>query len=248
MTQTTDSVLPDNVERLEQTTHHLLQRAALFRLLALAFAEPRSDHCEALRQLGMAGAWGWPVDTEGQELLDAVWSEWEGIDGGQLAGEYARLFMRDCPCPPHESAYGDGCRMGGRAAELADISGFYQAFGVDLSRHEPDLPDHLCTELEFYSMLLLKTAYAVWHGREEQRTVTYKAAADFLEQHLGRWVKAFRDRLVEVGCHPVYSSSAALLDYLIREECARIGVQPQMVTEFAGPAPAEPVICPLACQ
>jgi DMSO reductase family type II enzyme chaperone len=248
MTQHTCTETTDSVERLERNAMHLLQRAALFRLLALAFAEPRPDHHEAMRQLGMAGAYGWPTNTEGQRLLDSARSEWDGMDREILASEYARLFMRDCPCPPHETAYGDGCRMGGRAAELADISGFYQAFGLELSECEPDLPDHLCTELEFYSVLLLKTAYAVWHGRDEQQAVTHKAARDFLEQHLGRWVSAFTQRLEEVGCHPAYEASAALLDYLIREECDRVGVAPQPVQGYAGPAPVEPLTCPMACR
>ena len=44
----------------------------------------------------------------------------------------------------------------GKGNTLADIGGFYQAFGLTLDRGIHELPDHIAVELEFYGLLLLK--------------------------------------------------------------------------------------------
>jgi hypothetical protein len=46
-------------------------------------------------------------------------------------------------CPPYESAYGEAPQMAGKSAELADLAGFYAAFGLAPAASQPDMEDHV---------------------------------------------------------------------------------------------------------
>ena len=233
---------------IEREVEALLERARLYRALAQTFADPRS-----LNQDGVA----FDLDRLRPNAECAPWAElwraatraWREVEEKPLAAEYSRLFQGQAPCPPRESAYGDGRRIGGRQAELADIRGFYEAFGVSPSTSAPDLPDHVSTELEFFALLQLKTAYAAAEGLEEQREVSERATKAFLEDHLGRWLAPFRRRLEEHGAASPYPESARLMEAVLEEECERLDVVP-MPAE--GLPPHDPTVasetfsCPMA--
>jgi len=57
----------------------------------------------------------------------------------------------------YETEYGRE-RVMAKTNELADLSGFYQAFGLNSDSEEVvhDMADHVSVELEFYSYLILK--------------------------------------------------------------------------------------------
>jgi TorA maturation chaperone TorD len=230
---------------VEREVAMLLRRAALFRTLALAFADPRrvdpASVAQALEGLGPdahAALWA--------ELWQAATFAWRTVQANELAAEHTRLFQGPSPCPPHETAYGDSRRIGGRQAELADICGFYQAFGVGPAARARDLPDHLATELEFYALLLLKIAYALARNMTEAQEITERAAKAFLEDHLGRWPGAFCQRLEAYEATSPYPESARLIEAVLEEECARLDASPLPVEGFAAPAEPEVVRCPLA--
>ena len=174
----------------------LLRRAASLQRLARCFAYPApGHHATVLELLGHASDDG-PLAT----LVAA----WHGADEDAMRVAYSNLFLASTPCPPNETAWGDARRLTGAAAELADIQGFYRAFGFDLADDGRDMPDHLCAELEFVSALLVKTAYARMQGWHEADEVAANGARSFLESHLGRWIGAFVERLRALGAAPPY--------------------------------------------
>jgi putative dimethyl sulfoxide reductase chaperone len=206
----------------------LLADAALFNLLARAFTYPRPGHHAIVHKAfdrvcaarGRRGAVG--------RALAAAERAWRDADSGELPAEYIRLFLGSGPCPLHETAYGDGRRIAGRPVELADLQGFYQAFGFAQSERNPDLPDHLCAELEFYSLLLIKQAYALnadWTARQD---VARRAVTAFLNDHLGRWVPTLGQELAEHGAAEPYRALAAMLAAAVAEQCRRHRVAPHL--------------------
>lgn len=235
---------------IEREVRALLERAELYRALARTFADPRSLNpdrvaidLERLRPGAESAPWA--------GLWRAAARAWREVEGKAVAAEYSRLFQGQAPCPPRESAYGDGRRIGGRQAELADIRGFYEAFGVVPSTRAPDLPDHVSTELEFFALLLLKTAYAAAEGLEEQRQVSERATKAFLEDHLGRWLAPFRRRLEEHGAASPYPESARLVEAVVEEECERLDVVPMPAEGYAPHDPtaaSETFSCPMAAR
>lgn len=211
----------------EVGVQHLLERAAAIKLVALGFTYPAEGYMAAVRQaFAQAAAGSAGPESEISASFSGAREAWLTADEGELQLEFTRLFLGNAPCPPHETSYGDGRRIAGHGVELADISGFYEAFGFTLSTTNPDLPDYLCTELEFYSLLLLKQAYALHAGKAKHEEVTASAARAFLEQHLGRWTGTFVGGLAEHQAASAYLSLGRLLADLIETECRHQGVSP----------------------
>lgn len=228
----------------------LLQDAAVMRLAACAFTYPDTERRETI-------ASGFAEIAKAQEgrLATEEWApqflrahaKWKLTDGA-IESDYIRLFLGSAPCPLHESAYGDGRRMGGRVVELADVAGFYRAFGFALSPLNRDLPDHIAAELEFAAALLLKEGYALAEGMPEERDITRQAAADFFLVHLGRWPGALCDALVESGAPDTYLTLVDLVVALVAAQCRRHGVVPVLSQgRFEVDAAEEDCVsCPMA--
>ena len=234
---------------LDAQVQHLLERAARIKLVALGFAYPADGLTvavgEAFAQIASSPA---VLGPDMAVAFDAARTAWSTADQTALQLEFTRLFIRSAACPPHETSYGDARRIAGHGVELADVNGFYEAFGFAVSTDNPDLPDHLCAELEFYSLLLLKQAYARYSAEAEHEEVTAHAANSFLEQHLGRWAGAFVDGLSEHRAAPAYHALGQLLANLIQAECDLRGVSPVLLQ---GRLPADytqrdDFACPLA--
>ncbi len=205
----------------------LIERAAIFRLLAHGFTYPQEGNRQllatAMRNMSYhAGV----ANSPWMEMISA----WEECNDELLSQEYMRLFMGSAPCSLHETAYGDGQRLAGKPREMADIRGFYKAFAMTLSEEEPTPPDHLATELEFYSVLLLKQAYALEEGWQEPLEITEDAARKFLEQHLGRWVKAFAAGMLEQNATPAYLLLAETTAAVLHTESERLNVHPELLS------------------
>lgn len=211
-----------------QTASALLERAALFRLLAQSFTYPAEGHRRAVEQ--QVSAIGSTIQDEAKlrRAFERMRRAWRRAADADLQQEYARLFLARGLVSLHETAYGDGRRIAGRAAELADIGGFYAAFGLRIVEADPDLPDHLCSELEFYSLLLVKLAYADGGGWSPKREITRRAAVKFLEQHLGRWTGALTEEIRAQSAACPYRELADLLEALIAAEIRRTRARPAL--------------------
>lgn len=228
-----------------------LIRAALFRAVAMGFAYPLPNHAEQMREtlanLQIPASY-FKQHRQLTQALKAARQAWKNINENHLEGEYLHLFLTNTACPLNETAYGDGRSSLGRSSVLADIGGFYTAFGLQIAEKAPNLPDHLCSELEFYSLLLVKQAYAQNQHWQEKRRITEKAISTFLNDHLGCWIKAFTKTLRDQTITPAFLSMADLLEILISCECQLLKLQPPQVTsritndEMQG----EEFICPRA--
>lgn len=141
-------------------------------------------------------------------------------------------------------------RFAGQPLDLADLNGFYLAFGFGPPATAACPPDHLGTELEFMSLLHVKIAYAMQRKQREQVQVTRAAMGHFLEDHLGRWVDAFRVALQDADAAPAYLSLARLLSRAVELDAHRLGVTPLQAGHgtAADPVGLESLTCPLAEQ
>jgi nitrate reductase assembly molybdenum cofactor insertion protein NarJ len=75
-----------------------------------------------------------------------------------LREEYNRVFglVLARECPPYETEYLAVGETFFRSQQLADIAGFYQAFGLAMSHATPERPDHVALELEFMAFLVVE--------------------------------------------------------------------------------------------
>ncbi len=144
------------------------------------------------------------------ESIDAT----DTVDIDELAGAWVRWFDLG-----RVAAY-EGSNVPATAAgvtpRLADIAGFYSAFGFAVHH---DRPDHIVAELEFMSVLLIAEADARDDGRVEQAEIAGDAARVFLRDHLGTWVTAWASRVGEIDQLVPWFPVAAAAAELIAGEC-----------------------------
>lgn len=94
--------------------------------------------------------------------------------------------------PVYETSYEPGPgSSGGPTFQMADIAGFYRAFGFEVSGERPD---HIVPELEFLALVLVKEAYALMAGDGGGAEICATARRKFVTGHPGRWLPMLRER------------------------------------------------------
>ncbi|MBI1736589.1 MAG: molecular chaperone TorD family protein [Candidatus Rokubacteria bacterium] len=224
-----------------------LRRAGVYRILGGAFAYPTRERIADLARAAATLA----VSASPGALRDALacFSAAAYRTDADVAGtEYVFLFDRQVRCPAYEGAWGDGAAMAGRVARLADIAGFYRAFGIEVAGAQPESEDHLVAELEFMSMAALKEAAALDAGPPEHAEITRDAQTKFVTDHLGRWAPAFAEELAGASALPYYATAAALLSAWMHLEVAELGAAPDAIPGRSGldPVQADAFACPMA--
>jgi putative dimethyl sulfoxide reductase chaperone len=214
----------------------LLRRAARFQRLGRALAYPGPGHAQDVVELIGSG--------DEDDLLKPVLAAWRAADEAATRAEYVRLFLGTVPCPPNETAWGASKGLTGGAADLADIQGFYHAFGFEPAGEAREMPDHVAVELEFLAALLVKLAYAQIQDWSEPGEVTRDAHHAFLEDHLGRWVGPFVSRLHGLDVASPYRETAAALEAAVAAECDAVGARPTPATALPVLAEPGPFQCP----
>jgi len=176
--------------------------------------------------------------------LDELVRAAEATGADVLAELYVALFDRQVACPPCEGAYGLP-QISGKAMQLADIAGFYAAFGMTATGRQPDADDHIGAELEFMASLALKEAWALANEDAANAETVGSAQRAFLDDHLARWGDAFAERVLEVAPPGFYAAAARLLVGWLRAECALLAIVPRTL---GGPAAPDdgPLTCPMA--
>jgi DMSO reductase family type II enzyme chaperone len=225
----------------------LLARSVIYRLLSLGFLYPTSDLVATLRDeagktdkdAGMYGRWATRLTKVFEDEVDQI-----SISG--LESAYARLFEASVqtPCPPYESQYGS-INTFGMSRQLADVAGFYQAFGLKLSNTNKEMPDHISAEMEFMHILTLKEAHATMEGWTDKISVTRDAQKKFLLDHLGRWVSAICMSMQKSAAAEFYRELAKITNSHIKNEVNLLNIKPKKVRKRVEEEnPVEDVGCP----
>jgi TorA maturation chaperone TorD len=134
-----------------------------------------------------------------------------------------------CACPPYESEYIDSKYAFQRSNALADVSGFYCAFGLKISEQHPERPDHVVLELEFMAHLLALESHA-WDEDPARCTANRQVCRDaqsrFFREHLAWWTPAFAKLLGRENPRGYYATVGVFLAALLPAERALLGLPP----------------------
>ena len=196
-----------------------LARAVVWRQLALGFSEPgpalRRSLDDPAERLALARA----LERLGLPPLEVP-------DAGALERRFTELFghtVRGGVCP-YETEYGAG-RVFQQTQELADLQGWYAAFGLERRPGVTERADHLGVECEFAGFLCCKDARALELGDAEQLALARRAYRSFLRDHLARFGVAVARRIERADAPGLYGRLATTCRALLRAECRRLDVE-----------------------
>lgn len=157
-----------------------------FRLLfEESFRRAVATACEALD--GIRGEEGDSLKNLAETILDHL-SGHERSVGDEYVATFGHTLSK--PTAPYELEHLKNEDVFYRNQRLADLGGFYMAFGLVIDKRERS--DHISVEAEFLAHLLAKEVFAVEHDLGNDKIeVCRKALRDFFNDHFGGWVTVF---------------------------------------------------------
>lgn len=204
-----------------------LVRSRIYSDLSILFHEPTPEAWQALesgrliqnlsefRQAGSGSQAMADLSLENPASLPVLHEEHRHVFGHTSSQEY----------PPYETQYGSA-HVFMQTQDMADIAGFYKAFGLSAGREIRERVDHLSLELEFMSFLACKQSHACCYGSQEQVRICHDAQKRFLEEHLARWIPAFASKLGQYAPDSFFSHLATLLKSFVAADAALLGANP----------------------
>jgi TorA maturation chaperone TorD len=240
--------MPDSVQSSE-TLALSLARECLYRFLSGALSSPYTKNFEIVLDPANQA-----VAKAGSDMLREAASEMASPLGfgelppsrldlqpmlerlrrplNEIRAEYDRVFGLLVPreCPPYETEYQSAAEPFSRSQHLADIAGFYRAFGLDTSTAVPERPDHVALELEFMAFLLMKSRMAraeldpSSEAAVERVRICEETQQTFLREHLTCWVPSFATGLRRKSGGGFYAAVGELLAALVPLERRRFEI------------------------
>jgi TorA maturation chaperone TorD len=224
-----------------------LARQCLYRFAALTLLDPRRGAWQQLNALrgsqalfgaaalardgagdppgGLARGERPLVDLDPENVLAKLPSTAEDLNA-----EFERVFglLVSSDCPPYETEYVNSKFTFQRSNGLADVAGFYRAFGLEPSARYPERHDHIVLELEFMAHLsglahLAETSEDP--SQEDRLDVCRRAQRRFLGEHLAWWAPAFAMLLARRAGTGFYEAVARFLSAWIPAERANLDVR-----------------------
>lgn len=216
-----------------------LARSAVYEYLSAALLYPEESTLTLLQESAGAASHllGALYGGETAHLLHPFQQAVESLPLSHVQEAHVEAFGHTGTgdCPPYEGEYGQG-HIFLMSQSLADLGGFYGAFGLELTPEVKERLDHISVELEFMHVLALKESYALKHRHGRSKVILCRdAQQSFLKNHLGNWGCSFADRLgqhIQEG--PYYHLSLALGEFL-RRELAAWGLEPGQKQPGAAP-------------
>jgi TorA maturation chaperone TorD len=225
----------------------LLARRVCYRFVGLALADPQTGVWEELadRETHVLVSQAAAILREEQAAVARPLAKGErplaDLDpaaalarlpssAAELNGEYEATFglLGGSKCPPYETEYVPNKFVFQRSNMLADIAGFYRAFGLQPSTTNPDRPDHAAVECEFLAQLI----GLQWQARrgntaeaESHADICQAALERFLREHVVWWQPAFAAILARQNPGGFYEGIAHFLAALIGAERAMAGIE-----------------------
>ncbi|NOT32317.1 MAG: hypothetical protein HOP15_17865 [Planctomycetes bacterium] len=240
-----------------------LARATLYRLLAQAFRYPGAGWHEEWNEIarGISAA----LEVLAQEdrarpstercvppaLFDAFDLVWAASrDPQRIRHDHARIVGHSprAGTTPYETEWTGAAGEILQYHLLADLGGFYRAFGLDLAQTCDERHDHLSIELCFLGFLCVREAAAEERGVSEVVALVRDAQRRFLDEHVLRWARSFSARTKSEDPEGFYGRAAVLLERLLEAERARYGLAGEEGFRELGASSLAPEDCCVSCE
>jgi nitrate reductase assembly molybdenum cofactor insertion protein NarJ len=182
-------------------------RAIALRLVSTGFGYPDAAWRARFDALMQASRASRAVPSGGLNKLEKALS---AVTPSELEGQHFRLFGPAAACPL-ELAFHATKDPNGQSKTIADLAGFYKAFGVESAERADGLP----TVLEFLAYLEIKRVHAELNGWSEKRDIAADAAEKMRGELAYKAVCAITRKLQAAGAPEFYLQLAALCRSLL---------------------------------
>ena len=235
----------------------LLATSHMYRLLSFCFLYPSEEMQQALRDGSLASQmktisqtlpYASKIREEVVTFISSLTDNVSKVRPSSIQTEYDVLFgqSEELPCPPYETSYNTE-QIFSTSRKLADIAGFYRAFGLSTSGTWHDRVDHVAAELEFMHFLTFKEAHAIASGKQSEAQLTKDASLKFLKEHVLEWVGSFAENLQKVSKVPYYASLGELTRKFIMLEGNCLGLNTKLDSKPRDTKPPEDAGCGVQC-
>lgn len=130
-------------------------------------------------------------------------------------------------CIPYETEYCPNRDLTYRSQQMADVAGFYRAFGLRRSESARDRVDHFSIEAEFMSVLIEREIHATREGLGPDKVqVCRDAQRKFFREHLGWWIPALGTMLERQSRSRFYGAFGSFLRGFTAAERAVLDLPP----------------------
>lgn len=223
------------IEHHHDAMDDALARAVVYRALSIGFQAPTD---EGLGQIGIHDRFA--IVAAALQRLDLQWHDgrltavgtrltsFVATSADNLATTFVRLFGHTtrgliCAC---ETEYGADNHFH-QPQQLADISGYYLAFGLRPVAASDARADHVACECEFMDFLNRKEALLLTTrpGDDETLEATRGAARTFLRDHLSQFGRAFATRVIIEDPEGFFGVLGRTLLELLDVECRRLNIE-----------------------
>ncbi len=149
-----------------------------------------------------------------------------------IKSEYLSIFDVGRKISPYETEYITE-KLSRKPFELADIAGFYTAFGLNVTEEmrNKEALDHISIELEFMAILEWKGLCALENGQEENEKIVKDAKLKFLKEHLAKWGFFFCRQIYNLEGNGFFIRLARLLELVLILECKRYSLDASIIDE-----------------
>ncbi len=140
----------------------------------------------------------------------------------EIKADYLSLFDIGRKVSPYETEY-MAEKVSRKPFELADIAGFYAAFGFDVNEdtRNKEALDHISIELEFMAILSWKEEYAREMKQDENLMIVQDARMKFFKEHFAKWGFFYCQQVCSLSESDFFKGLAAILQLVLNIECER---------------------------
>jgi TorA maturation chaperone TorD len=218
----------DIKEEYTVTTDILLARATLYSFISSILSDPSTPRFKRLydnefREIVTLAADSIEclVNVTQESLSQPASDFFSALDavGSDMDGEYVRVFGHSLSLKtsPYETEHLGNNEIFYKTQCLADLNGFYNAFGLELRSGER--ADHLSLESEFMMHLIVKEYTARERNLGTDKVMVARdAQRSFWTDHLNDWVTKFGGNVVGEAGVGIFAYVGLFLQSLMKKE------------------------------
>jgi TorA maturation chaperone TorD len=208
----------------------MIENICLYKILSIGFSYPEEENWKVMeQQFSLSkGLFDGELLTKLSGFEKCFEEKRQRID--DIKYDYMSVFDTGRKISPYETEYMTE-KVSRKPFELADIGGFYKAFGFGVAEdgRTKESLDHISIELEFMAILTWKHEYANNNNQKQNLKIVHDARMAFVRDHLAKWGFFYCQQISRLTGYEFYKRLAELYKLLLTLECHRYSIDESLI-------------------